>query len=748
MKMENKQVYTFWELIKDYKIVIPKIQRDYAQGRKDEKTEQVAKIFLSDLDDKNSTGEKINLDFVYGKIQEEQDKIKILTPLDGQQRLTTLFLIHWYLALKEGKLTEEIKESFSKFTYETRISSKDFCKYLIEQGIDFPIKKDKISEDIKDSRWYFLSWENDPTVSAMLNMLDKIHEKFKNSDNLFDKLINEKIITFNFLSLGDFKLSDDLYVKMNARGKPLTDFENFKANFSKNITDENEKAKLDNKWLDIFWKLGLKRLEELTEKEDFSISKYTDELFFNFSQNVTLNFYVETVDIDKKFSDKYSLFNIYEEVYKNQDYVKYITKILDCLTVFEDTNNIFSNFLQSHKDINYWQRVRFYALSLFFIKVGNPSLHQETFEKWLRVTNNLINNALIDSPDDYQKAIRSLFKLSNHITYIYDFLSDTSNNISYFTKLQREEESIKAKLILENSTWEDILITVENHSYFNGQIGFILEYAKDENENYDQDKFINYGNILSELFGDNFKENHDFLFQRALLAKGDFLVEIKSNWTFCSFEKGLRAKNDNWRKVFNNVDRDITKFLKSLLDDVSLLSLQKDLENIIEDYNIDDWRKPLVKNSACFKYCWKKQIRWEDNSNDKIYLLSKIQMNGKHAELYTYDLFKHSFQKKDFSPVFDKKYYFETNSKEKPYFYLSSSKFGNNWIKITYDQKDKYFITYDESENTPAPFPKETLEKLGIKYESEEKINPEKISYFENELEPKIRELAEELAKI
>jgi hypothetical protein len=37
------------------------------------------------------------------------------------------------------------------------------------------------------------------------------------------------------LDLKEFNLSDDLYIKMNARGKPLTDFENFKAKFEQFI---------------------------------------------------------------------------------------------------------------------------------------------------------------------------------------------------------------------------------------------------------------------------------------------------------------------------------------------------------------------------------------------------------------------------------------------------------------------------------------------------------------------------------
>ena len=34
------QQYTFWNLINDYKIVVPKIQRDYVQGRENKTVEK------------------------------------------------------------------------------------------------------------------------------------------------------------------------------------------------------------------------------------------------------------------------------------------------------------------------------------------------------------------------------------------------------------------------------------------------------------------------------------------------------------------------------------------------------------------------------------------------------------------------------------------------------------------------------------------------------------------------------------
>ena len=88
----------FWQLIYKNKIEIPIIQRDYAQGRNDDKTKIIRNGFLSSLIDTLENKKTLELDFVYGNVNEE-----VLQPLDGQQRLTTLFLLHWYLYLKTDK---------------------------------------------------------------------------------------------------------------------------------------------------------------------------------------------------------------------------------------------------------------------------------------------------------------------------------------------------------------------------------------------------------------------------------------------------------------------------------------------------------------------------------------------------------------------------------------------------------------------------------------------------------------------
>ncbi|MBU0473113.1 MAG: DUF262 domain-containing protein [Bacteroidetes bacterium] len=728
-----KTKYTFWELLRNYGVEIPKIQRDYAQGRKDIAIVKIVDKFLEDIKESIKKNEELNLDFVYGKVENN-----ILIPLDGQQRLTTLFLIHWYIVLKENKLTDEIKSVLLKFTYETRVSSGDFCKSLINENIDYNAINGKISNTIKDSKWYYLSWELDPTVSAMLNMLDTIHSKFKDLEQpLFEKLEKGNNVTFQFLPLEQFKLTDELYIKMNARGKPLTEFENFKANFSQYLTSIEEKSKLDNEWLDVFWNFEKNEHSEI-------ITKNVDEKFFNFFKNITLNFYAELKPVNKEIVENFNLFDNYQEVYQSENNVNQITKILDGLIDYEDIKKIFIDFLSS--SINYWQRIRFYSLGLFFINYGKITDENEyIFKRWLRVSTNLINNTLIQSADNYQDAIRAIKKLSENIEDIYTSIGQSSDTIEYFLGIQRKEESTKAKLIIENSEWEELFSNIEQHPYFDGQIGFILEYSKDQNNNYDKDIFRSSSQILSKLFGKEFREKYDYLFQRALLTKGNYLVDVGQNKTFCIFDEALRTKMDNWRKVFN--DNLKTKYLKELLMDVDEYNIKDSLIAIVRRHSKTNWMKYIIEKPDNISYCNYRQIRFY---SDKIYLLSKVQMNGMHRELNSWDLYEHVFQDKIFMP-FQRTRYYESKSTEEPHifigpfdydknkYYLIIEFFGTNKFRLKLCEKITENHYWHYSPRIPDKF-----SKLLISYGFDKNT----ITLKKDEIEPKIETICDELQKL
>lgn len=77
-------------------IQIPRIQRAYAQGRTDYHAVKTRERFLSELHN-SLKNNGMTLDFIYGNIRKDG----YLIPLDGQQRLTTLWLLHWYADNKE-----------------------------------------------------------------------------------------------------------------------------------------------------------------------------------------------------------------------------------------------------------------------------------------------------------------------------------------------------------------------------------------------------------------------------------------------------------------------------------------------------------------------------------------------------------------------------------------------------------------------------------------------------------------------
>lgn len=148
-----------------------------------------------------------------------------------------------------------MKSELKKFSYEIRDTATEFCRALIE--ISFDAKKDDcIKKVITNSSKYFSVYDNDPTIQAMLVMIEKIHKEFQNMGSLWDKLRN---ITFWALSLENFGLTDDLFVKMNARGKRLSKFDTFKSDLELAL-DKNSKDYLANKdWIQVIdqWKINI-----------------------------------------------------------------------------------------------------------------------------------------------------------------------------------------------------------------------------------------------------------------------------------------------------------------------------------------------------------------------------------------------------------------------------------------------------------------------------------------------------------
>jgi hypothetical protein len=235
------------------KVEIPLIQRDYAQGREDARTNAIRRTFLDALHAALANDASVGLDFIYGEVRDGK-----FEPLDGQQRLTTLFLLHWYLAFRRGDLSDA--QPWTKFTYATRPSARLFCERIVKN----PPPSDLTAAPstwITDQSWYLHLWRFDPTISAMLVTLDAIADRFANEDPevLWGRLTNstEPAIWFQLLPIDEMGTAEDLYIKMNSRGKPLTEFEAFKAHLGQVVAEtggaEDFGHKIDGVWTDLLW---------------------------------------------------------------------------------------------------------------------------------------------------------------------------------------------------------------------------------------------------------------------------------------------------------------------------------------------------------------------------------------------------------------------------------------------------------------------------------------------------------------
>jgi hypothetical protein len=640
--------YTFWELLDDYSIEIPMIQRDYAQGRKDRKSQQIRKEFVRSLHQAVSNSNITqDLDFIYGT-----DKNGKLILLDGQQRLTTLFLLHWYLAATSG-LLEINRDKFAKFSYQTRASSRDFCNALTCNSIDELFNTEtNISLLIEDTSWFYSVWKSDPTVQSMLTMLDEIHRVFighEDKSELWHKIIDRDnpAITFHFLNLDKFGLTDELYVKMNARGKALSDFENFKAWLLGYVEKHDEIdvpsnfwLSLDKEWTDIFW--------QYTSNPKFTNFEI-DKPFMRFFNLVVLFEWCVDLNVPARKFDPLTeaLIGLFQR--GTHVSIDQYLKVNAFNNQFFDRINTFLEFIRN--DANDEQlKVLFNAIKSptnltltklypLYIFVAQNKEWEDVDSKvnelghWIRITNNLTNNTIIDSPVDLVNVVQSLNSLANVEQDVYGkFANIKSKDISFFKGEQRQEEILKAKLVMENSIWETLFLGAESHEYFNGQIGFLLDMCLDEESNtYSQVKFSEYYEKASVLFSKKFHESNEFLLERALLASHNYLISNSSNKKFCKYLlTNTRVRDENWRNIFRE------SFFVEFLDGIHG-NIEQHLRNLIGDASFNDWRQYFIDYPQTIAVCGEKEVRFDYGGD--IYLLSKKRLSGKYAELRSYVLY-------------------------------------------------------------------------------------------------------------
>jgi hypothetical protein len=697
------------------RIEIPAIQRDYAQGRDDEHSSEVRRRFLETLHSaltSSTTGSTpLDLDFVYGR---RSDDRHTLEPLDGQQRLTTLFLLHWYLSNLDGAF-EEFRSWISipgqsSFSYRTRESAREFFDALVEKPVavrGVPVVPEALSGHLTDAVWFVRSWLRDPTVRSSLRMLDAIHEKFSTSAGAWARLTaaDPPAIIFRLLPLDDFDLSDELYVKMNARGKPLTPFEVFKAELEQFVSEALGNTEgpledglgwhdyvayhLDRTWLDFMWRhrdaageidarfmhlvRGFAICRCLERTADGKLSAQIERLLSTSSPSVPTYKAIGCLDAD--FVDNLTLLL---DTLSSADVAAFVGE-----DSYVDEARLFRRVLMARganetEGLTLVDWVLFYAWCAFLLRywkeLKTPAC-RDAFHDWFRLIANLARNSEIDRNERLIAALMATRRLAEHASpaLLSQAASGALDEAGGFNQQQRREERLKAQLLLRSPGWRPLLERAERHGYFLGDIGFLLQFSgvlgrasalggctwEDSEDSSLQTAFADWYARATAVFpetGEGVAGFPNFLWERALLTVGNFMLPRGKNMSFLE----ARGGEATWKRLLRADTKVLDKearrdVVRQVLERVDAADGAGSLNRIVaEVVSMDNspesyLRSRLVAEPDLLAYCRSREIRYEDGT---VYLLSKIQRNGRHVDAYLYDLYLQLARRpKDLAPL-------------------------------------------------------------------------------------------------
>ena len=632
------------ELLK-MKFFIPSYQRGYRW------TEQQVRDLLNDVDsyDKSKDGEFYCLQ----PLVVCQNGNNSFNVIDGQQRLTTLYLLYLYAVKAKKENFNDVK--LEKFTYDTRHAAKDFCKAVVENDWSGWSISNKPSESIKNCTWFMDYWQYDPTVEGMLTMLDAIHEKAKSG--FYPELDK---ITFFFFDMDEHGLDENLYLKMNSRGKPLTAFENLKADIDSmlpeniqtdsfdclennevcgNSFSEKWKYYIDRDWTDFFWKY----------KDENNL---VDSAFIRFIANTLACYWAvnkkqneEKGEIIKHITESESVFSRLTNLSGNEDFIdfsifKSALELDDAFAFLARTLSIFSKFHDSIDENSSpsWKEDGKSSISeeicrgditnkiraIFFAVASYPrkDFENNSFKHWMRVIWNIVENANLNGVSE----LRLINKLSEEISQkdIYEVLNTKVKSEvkeSDFASEQVKEECEKAKKILESHDWEAKIIEAEGHEYLRGKISVLFQKQEENSIN----SFTKRLELLNKLL----KNEDEYHIIKVMLS---YLPDNKvPDYPNCLY---LRKTNEYWKRLLT----------KDLFDEFQLIPNNGEKKQLPSECWLNKLVETMLLNNCrgkvLTKYAKKYYVMWGTEGlggNAKGCVLLNYEKNNIFAELVKND---------------------------------------------------------------------------------------------------------------
>jgi hypothetical protein len=611
--MDTNKLYTLWDILSNkvdgldheipYGIEIPMIQRDYAQGRETEKPTLIREKFLGDIHSQllsYQTGvqikEPLKLDFIYGYVSGGK-----FVPLDGQQRLTTLYLVQWFIFFKDRTLISHLN-TFKNISYKSRVSSREFFEKINSEKnlIQIYLQRDKaelngenlrLAELLQNQNWFRGYWIDDPTIRSVLKMLSDIENKFK--DIAHSILLEQRPLCFNLLIIDDHGLGDSMYIKMNARGKGLTDFENFKA-IMEGVFSETDKElqkqfseSIDKQWLDQVWRFGIDI--KSNEERSQASGKYLLQLITSISELIFHD--MGMGEHPYQFNEKL-LYTIYNDS-KN---IKFLISCLDQICVqslhsydqyfasiysldvvvgkirYDGKFNMIAEVLKGAPADN-TDKLLYFAWLIYIFKTGSRDV-SINLKDYLRICRNYLNSINQSNKREFNLTTNIRTENFNEIIEVFKGIFDHVDvyQALVFNQLPKngiKKEIIKAQLFERDAGYKVIIQQLEDHEVFRGQI-FNLDL-----EQYSVSQL----QIIVGDFFDLFATIKDSEIVQLLICLGYSGVSIA--WTSLGTMK-LWGKRERWHRVMATPDGEIRPIIARLFE----FFLQRDRSNgLIDEVN-------------------------------------------------------------------------------------------------------------------------------------------------------------------
>ena len=631
-------------LLSRYRVVIPGIQRHYVQGANNPKAESVRKQFIKEIFTKKKKKQSdFNLHFIYGPINTDGEDSFV--PVDGQQRLTTLWLIARYAVEKaEPSDRKDLLRLLSRFTYEDRINAKRFCQALTCEDSRWDITQDP-NPDILCQDWFVNYWKEDETVASMIRMLSTIHEEWnKHQDTITAEDVLEAIASKIRFELKIDAFGDDIYMKMNARGLQLTQWENFKGKFSEDLCEDIKET----------WDNEIEELSNLYFTCSGEQHELPDNAFFALYARIMayearksgvdcgnsikhLAAYTHNHNTWSQIELPFVPYSDFSSITNNESIAstvaatcgKMIKTVLDNfkeIAPYFGDNKLFDTFFhpQNGNELDFTL-----CCYEYFKKFVNEDVDSTNFLKALRLMWNILENVdkQYEEPDNRVKLVKKIIDLKDQTLYSPQIKEKIGSNAPE----QAKEEAEKAVQMHRNDQsmpsdwnedklglwrdWNDAIEKAENWAFFHGSIRFLYRNSNGENT---------WENFATKLSNSMDLFTKDGLSEEKKVKANQVLISHCKEWDDIRREPVFDTKKESWKQVLTD---------SSLSECVNGLLLSPD--EIVDNHNgiiqilIDDviW-KNLIKETPGY------ELEWKANSpslwlNRYLYLTVKLTRNNR-----------------------------------------------------------------------------------------------------------------------